>query len=91
MLSLELQKSPTPHFEKKRGNSPDISKGISRSGMSKFESARPSQAVRRSGEPSLIVGEMPANSGASALLQAVSELPISRIAGSNRRKSQAAP
>jgi hypothetical protein len=27
--SLQLQKSPTPDFEEKCGNSPDISKGIS--------------------------------------------------------------
>jgi hypothetical protein len=47
MLSFQLQKSPTPDFEEKRGNSPDISKGISRSGMCKFESSQVSQAVRR--------------------------------------------
>jgi len=29
MLSLQLQKSPTPDFEEKCGNSPDISEGIS--------------------------------------------------------------
>jgi hypothetical protein len=46
MLSLQLQKSPTPDFEEKCGNSPDISKGIFQLGMCKFESSRPSQAVR---------------------------------------------
>jgi hypothetical protein len=40
MLSLQLQKSPTPDFEEKCGNSPDISKGIFQSGMSKFESSQ---------------------------------------------------
>jgi hypothetical protein len=40
MLSLRLQKSPTPDFEEKCGNSIDISKGISQSGMSKFESSQ---------------------------------------------------
>jgi hypothetical protein len=30
MLSLQLQKSPTPDFEEKCGNSPDISKGLGR-------------------------------------------------------------
>jgi hypothetical protein len=45
MLSLQLQKSPTPNFEEKCGNSPDISKGISQSGMCKSESSQVSQAV----------------------------------------------
>src|ERR1700730_7228350 len=45
MLSFQLQKSPTPNFEGKCGNSPDISKGISQSGMCKFESSEVSQAV----------------------------------------------
>src|ERR1700682_4587429 len=45
MLSLQLQKSPTPNFEEKCGNSSDISKGISQSGMCKFESSEVSQAV----------------------------------------------
>jgi hypothetical protein len=48
ILSFQLQKSPTPNFEEKCGNSPDISKGISQSGMCKFESSQVSQAVRRS-------------------------------------------
>src|SRR5437868_10239576 len=45
MLSLQLQKSPAADFEEKCGNSPDISKGFSQSGMSKFESSHVSQAV----------------------------------------------
>jgi len=45
MLSLQLQKSPTPDFEEKCGNSPDISKGISQLGIYKFESSEVSQAV----------------------------------------------
>lgn len=46
MLSLQLQKSPTPDFEEKCGNSADVSKGISQLGMCKFESSEVSQAVR---------------------------------------------
>jgi hypothetical protein len=45
MLSLQLQKSPTPDFEEKCGNSPDISKSISQFGIYKFESSEVSQAV----------------------------------------------
>jgi hypothetical protein len=44
MLSLQLQKSPTPDFEEKCGNSPDNSKGIFQSGMCKFESFQVSHA-----------------------------------------------
>jgi hypothetical protein len=44
MLSFQLQKSPTPNFEEKCGNSSDISKGISQSGMCKFESSEVSHA-----------------------------------------------
>jgi hypothetical protein len=40
MFSLLLQKSPTPDFEEKCGNSPDISKGISQLRMCKFESSQ---------------------------------------------------
>jgi hypothetical protein len=46
MLSFQLQKSPTPNFEGKCGNSPDISKGISQSGMCKFESSEVELAVQ---------------------------------------------
>src|SRR5712664_1970540 len=46
MLSLQLQKSPTPDFEEKCGNSPDISKGISQLGIYKFESSEVSHAFR---------------------------------------------
>jgi hypothetical protein len=46
MLSFQLQKSPTPNFEEKCGNSPDISKDISQSGMWRFESSQVSQAFR---------------------------------------------
>src|ERR1700716_2850790 len=46
MLSLELQKSPTPDFEEKCGNSPDISKGISQLGIYKFESSEVKLAVK---------------------------------------------
>ena len=53
MLSLELQKSPTPDFEEKCGNSPDISKGISQLGMCKFESSQVSQLLQCSEGPRL--------------------------------------
>jgi len=59
MLSLQLQKSPTPDFEEKCGNSPDISKGISQLGIYKFESSEVSQAVRRSEKVPLILAERP--------------------------------
>jgi hypothetical protein len=45
LLSLQLQKSPTPDFEEKCGNSPDISKAISQLGICKFESSGVSQPV----------------------------------------------
>jgi hypothetical protein len=38
---LRAAKVSNPIFEEKSGNSPDISKGISQSGMYKFESSRP--------------------------------------------------
>jgi hypothetical protein len=45
MLSFQLQKSPTPNLEEKCGNFPDISKGVSQSGIWKFESSQVIQAV----------------------------------------------
>jgi hypothetical protein len=45
MLGFQLQKSPTPNLEEKCGNSPDISKGISQSGICEFESSKVSQPV----------------------------------------------
>jgi hypothetical protein len=45
MFSLQLQKSPTPDFDEKCGNSPDISKGISQLGIYKFESSQVAAAV----------------------------------------------
>lgn len=48
MFSLQLQKSPTPDFEEKCENFPDISKGISQLGIYKFESSQVSQPVRPS-------------------------------------------
>jgi hypothetical protein len=50
MLSSQLQKSLTPDFEEKCGNSPDISKGISQLGICKFESSEVSQAVEAARE-----------------------------------------
>jgi hypothetical protein len=61
MLSLQLQKSPTPDFEEKCGNSPDISKGISQLGIYKFESSEVSQPVRRLETLPSITSEKPAN------------------------------
>jgi hypothetical protein len=63
MLSLQLQKSPTPDFEEKCGNSPDISKGISQLGIYKFESSEVSQPVRRMEILPPAMLEMPANCG----------------------------
>jgi hypothetical protein len=63
MRSLQLQKSPTPDFDEKCGKSPDISKGISQSGMCKFESSKVSQAVRHWEKLSPILAERPANGG----------------------------
>jgi hypothetical protein len=44
-MQLPAAKVSNPNFEEKSGNSPDISKGISQSGMYKFESSQVSQAV----------------------------------------------
>jgi hypothetical protein len=63
ILSFQLQKSPTPNFEEKCGNSPDISKGISQSGMCKFESSQVSQAVGPDENPPVRVAKKPANGG----------------------------
>jgi len=49
MFSFRLQKSPSRIFGGKRGNIPDISKGISQSGMCRFESSKVSQAARPNG------------------------------------------
>jgi hypothetical protein len=43
---LPAAKVSNPNFAKKSRNSPDISKGISQSGMYKFESSQVSQAFR---------------------------------------------
>jgi hypothetical protein len=42
---LPAAKVSNPDFEEKCGNSPDISKGISQSGMCKFESSQVSVGV----------------------------------------------
>jgi hypothetical protein len=44
-MQLPAAKVSNPNFEEKSGNSPDISKGISQSGMCKFEASQVSQAV----------------------------------------------
>ncbi len=61
--NLQLQKSPSRVFGQNSGNSVDISKAFFEMGVWKFESSPVSQPVWPSGKPSLIVGEMPANSG----------------------------
>jgi hypothetical protein len=48
-IQLPAAKVSNPNFAEKSGNSPDISKGISQSGMCKFESSQVSQAVRLDG------------------------------------------
>jgi hypothetical protein len=63
MLSLQLQKSPTPDFEEKCENSPDISKGISQLGIYKFESSEVSQPVWQLEIVLTQMGEAPANGG----------------------------
>jgi hypothetical protein len=45
-IQLSAAKVSNPNFAEKSGNSPDISKGISQSGICKFESSQVSQAVR---------------------------------------------
>ena len=88
MLSLQLQKSPTPDFEEKCGNSPDISKGISQLGIYKFESSEVSQAVQGLAivcNLRLTGPEIPA----FLAFGFVSRLRISRSQGRNGRKSPA--
>src|ERR1700682_1198583 len=63
MLSLQLQKSPTPDFEEKWGNSPDISKGISQLGIYKFESSEVSQPVTAPEKLPQRLAERPAMGG----------------------------
>jgi hypothetical protein len=88
MLSLQLQKSPTPDFEEKCGISADISKGISQLGMCKFESSEVSQAV-------WCFARLPKNSAnglemtAFGAVDFVSGLPNRHLRGANRRKSPA--
>jgi hypothetical protein len=60
--NLQLQKSPSRIFGQNSGNYVDISKVFFEIVIWKFESSQVSQAVRPSGKPTLIVGEMPANS-----------------------------
>jgi hypothetical protein len=60
---LPAAKVSNPDFEEKCGNSPDISKGISQSGMCKFESSRVSQAVGLFENWPVTIAEKPANGG----------------------------
>jgi hypothetical protein len=60
---LAVAKVSGPNFRQNSGNSPDISKGISQSGMSKFESSQVSQAVRQLEIVLPEAGEVPANGG----------------------------
>jgi hypothetical protein len=66
MLRLQLQKSPTANFEEKCGNSLDISKGISQSGIWKFESSKVSQAVTQPSIALLKIEESPVDSALSS-------------------------
>ena len=75
MLSFQLQKSPTPNLEEKCGNSPDISKGISQSGICKFESSKVSQTVPVAEKPSAQRPERPTIGG---LLRFAGRSPCSR-------------
>src|ERR1700733_11291422 len=88
MRSLQLQKSPTRDFEEKCGNSPDISKGIPQLGMYKFESSRPSQAVRKPEKVPLKAEKGPLLAGFCNSAP-VSELPNSRTRRPFREKSPA--
>jgi hypothetical protein len=61
--NLQLQKSPSRISGQISGNSVDISKAFLEVGISKFESSRVSQPVRRSEKLPLILAERPANGG----------------------------
>jgi hypothetical protein len=80
MLSLQLQKSPTPDFEEKCGNSRDISKGISQLGIYKFESSEVSQAVTQLKIVASEIKLVPVERGLP-----VSALPICTISERNGR------
>ena len=80
ILSLQLQKSPPPNLEEKCGNSPDISKGISRMGICKFESSQGSQAVPRLEASSLKVQKSPLLAGFCNSVS-VSKRPSRRTGG----------
>ena len=83
---LLAAKVSSPNFAEKSRNSPDISKGISQSGMYKFESSQVSQAVTQSKIASHKTPEVPARCGFLQILllslcskfpQSVSEIPES--------------
>jgi hypothetical protein len=88
ILSLQLQKSPPPNLEEKCGNSPDISKGISRMGMCKFESSQGSQAVPEAEIDTLKREKSPLLAGFGNFVP-VSELPNWRTRRPFREKSPA--
>jgi hypothetical protein len=52
-----------PNFLENVRNSPDISKGIFKAGMCKYESSQVSQAVRRSEKMPRALAERPASGG----------------------------
>ena len=60
---LTAAKVSNPGFRGKARNSPDISKGISQSGMCKFESSEVSQPVPEAEKLTRTVTERPANGG----------------------------
>ena len=85
---LAAAKVSTPNLEEKCGNSPDISKGISRMGMCKFESSQGSQAVPRLEASSLKVQKSPLLAGFCNSVS-VSKRPSRRTGGPFRQKSPA--
>jgi hypothetical protein len=60
---LPAAKVSNPNFGEKCGNSLDISKGISQSGIYRFESSQVSQAVTPIRDGPQLVAEKPANGG----------------------------
>jgi hypothetical protein len=75
---LPAAKVSNPSFGEKSQNSPGISKGISKSGICKFESPQVGQAVRRFRNWPLTIAEKPANGG---LLQFGRRSPDSQSEG----------
>jgi hypothetical protein len=73
---LRAAKVSNPILEEKSGNSADISKGISKTGMCEFESSQVSQAVRTTPFRPQLIGEKPTDGG---LLQSGLRSPDSQF------------